>query len=387
MGRARDLALGTLAKWLERKQKPDPKIWIFSSADNTKFNYNSRYLFEYVLSSLPEVRPVYVVNDDEKRQKLAKEFGPEHVAETRTLSGMRQVLAAGVWFTSAGLPVYARGVGKKRLIINLWHGIPLKRIVLLDPHQSRLSRLYFKKIFSDNYTWILTTSSHLVSVMAESFGVEEKKIRVWGQPRDDALLKEYRAAAGREGFHVLYAPTFRDEEATRLFPFPDLDLPAMEAFLQKNDCTLWLRLHPMDTADPRSCLSEHIRLFGEEQAEDATELLHDFDVLVTDYSSIYLDALLLDIPLIFLPYDREIYLARRGFNFPYDEVTPGPKPDTQAAFLQALEESLHGQASFREKRAAVRDFFHEIKTPCCGRICAEVSGLTDPDSHEKAADR
>ena len=30
-------------------QKPDPKVWVFSSTDNCHYNYNSRYLFEYVL--------------------------------------------------------------------------------------------------------------------------------------------------------------------------------------------------------------------------------------------------------------------------------------------------------------------------------------------------
>ena len=44
-----------------------------------------------------------------------------------------------------------------------------------------------------------------------------------------------------------------------------------------------------------------------------------FDILITDYSSIYIDYLLLDRPLIFLPYDKEQYLKGRGMNFEYDK--------------------------------------------------------------------
>ena len=101
---------------------------------------------------------------------------------------MKKALSAGVWFTSAGLPVYGTGLGKNRTIVNLWHGIPLKKIALMDPNLSRLARIYFKKIFTENYTFVLTCSSRLIPVMAESFQISPDKIKVWGQPRNDVLF-------------------------------------------------------------------------------------------------------------------------------------------------------------------------------------------------------
>lgn len=82
--------------------------------------------------------------------------------------GIRYVLNAGVWFTSAGLPAYASGLGKNRLIVNLWHGVPLKKIALLDPNLKKMARVYFRKIFSENYTYVLTTSHALVPLMAKT---------------------------------------------------------------------------------------------------------------------------------------------------------------------------------------------------------------------------
>ena len=60
----------------------------------------------------------------------------------------------------------------------------------MENNVSWLTRLYFKHIFSNNYTHILTTSKFLVPIMKESFGVTEDKIKVWGQPRNDALFRE-----------------------------------------------------------------------------------------------------------------------------------------------------------------------------------------------------
>ncbi len=48
---------------------------------------------------------------------------------------------------------------------------------------------------------------------------------------------------------------------------------------------------------------------------DAYPLLSLCDALLTDYSSIYFDFLLLDRPMIFYPYDFEDYVTKTGSSF------------------------------------------------------------------------
>ena len=146
MSKIKSLVLAEFLKHFADK-KPDPYIWIFSSTDNRHYNYNSRYLFEYVKDNLPEITPRFVINDPKLRAELSAEYGSQYFIETESASGIRYVLNAGVWFTSAGLPAYASGLGKNRLIVNLWHGVPLKKIALLDPNLKKMSRIYFRKIF------------------------------------------------------------------------------------------------------------------------------------------------------------------------------------------------------------------------------------------------
>ena len=358
--------------------RPDSHIWLFSSTDNSHYNYNSRYLFEYVKENLPEITPLFVINDPELRNSLSSKYGKQYFIETESIQGIRQALSAGVWFTSAGLPAYGIGLHKKRLIINLWHGVPLKKIALLDPNLKKAARIYFKKIFSENYTCILTTSHELIPLMARSFAVSEDKIKVWGQPRNDGLFQknDCREILGQlfpdlpeYTKTVLYAPTFRDYGQVQLFPFKDFDQKQLEAFLDEKNMLLFIRTHVAEQGSAAPYLGKRIRFLGNEQAEDVTGILNIFDCLITDYSSIYIDYLLTDKPMIFLPYDRQQYLDGRGMNFDYDDVTPGPKPETFNDFLDALSPK---EDFWKSERTRVNRLFNEIQHPCAADICNKI---------------
>lgn len=358
--------------------RPDSHIWLFSSTDNSHYNYNSRYLFEYVKENLPEITPLFVINDPELRNSLSSKYGKQYFIETESIQGIRQALSAGVWFTSAGLPAYGTGLHKKRLIINLWHGVPLKKIALLDPNLKKAARIYFKKIFSENYTCILTTSHELIPLMARSFAVSEDKIKVWGQPRNDGLFQknDCRKILGQlfpdlpeYTKTVLYAPTFRDYGQVQLFPFKDFDQEQLEAFLEEKNMLLFIRTHVAEQGSAAPYLGKRIRFLGNEQAEDVTGILNIFDCLITDYSSIYIDYLLTDKPMIFLPYDRQQYLDGRGMNFDYNDVTPGPKPETFNDFLDALSPK---EDFWKSERTRVNRLFNEIQHPCAADICNKV---------------
>ena len=358
--------------------RPDSHIWLFSSTDNSHYNYNSRYLFEYVKENLPEITPLFVINDPELRNSLSSKYGKQYFIETESIQGIRQALSAGVWFTSAGLPAYGTGLHKKRLIINLWHGVPLKKIALLDPNLKKAARIYFKKIFSENYTCILTTSHELIPLMARSFAVSEDKIKVWGQPRNDGMFQknDCRKILGQlfpdlpeYTKTVLYAPTFRDYGQVQLFPFKDFDQEQLEAFLEEKNMLLFIRTHVAEQGSAAPYLGKRIRFLGNEQAEDVTGILNIFDCLITDYSSIYIDYLLTDKPMIFLPYDRQQYLDGRGMNFDYDDVTPGPKPETFNDFLDALSPK---EDFWKSERTRVNRLFNEIQHPCAADICNKV---------------
>lgn len=355
--------------------------WAFSSMENCHFDSNSRYLFQYVYENMPEIVPVYVMNDPVKRERLRKEYPRARIVDTNTRDGIYTVLESGVWFTSAGMPVYGTGLSRGRIIVNLWHGVPLKKIVLAEKKHRLLYRLYISALFSSNYTWVVTTSRHMVPIMQRSFGIGKEKVKVWGQPRNDRLFASRDAGEVLGGIYgdlpefsraVLYAPTHRDGTPVKLFPFEDFQPEKLEEFLEQEKLLLCVRTHFYEKEQTGLPQCPRLRWLGEDLAEDVMEVLDVFDVLITDYSSIYIDFLLTGRPLMFLPYDQEEYLKERGFNFPYEKITPGPRPGSFREFCSQMQELLQGDDSYSRKRRKTDRFFNEIQEPCCEKICVKV---------------
>lgn len=365
------------------KPRIDYYSWVFSSSYNTKFNYNSKYLFQYAKQNLSGlVKVYYVMNDEKERAKLEEQYG-DCIISTATKEGINRVLQSGVWFTSAGLPVYDIGLTKNYIIINLWHGIPLKKIALKEQGLSAFTRLYFKYVFSDNYRYVLTTSEKMVDVMAESFGVEKEKVKVWGQPRNDVLflneeiarkkLMQWIPTLGRDSKLVLYAPTFRDYGETVLFPFPDFEFEKLHKFLVEKDMYLLIRFHQSEEGTQNKIEEgERIRFLNEDKIEDIMEVLNGMDLLITDYSSLYIDYLLTEKPILFVPYDYAQYERERGMNFAYDRYAPGPKIEDFKQFLEEILQLIKDSHYYQDERVYCNHFFNSIQSPCSELICKNV---------------
>jgi CDP-glycerol glycerophosphotransferase (TagB/SpsB family) len=232
---------------------------------------------------------------------------------------------------------------------------------------------------SEKYDYILGTSRATCERFAKAFGVERQQVLDGGYPRTDVLLSrdddarfrmpeeerviEQCRAYARDGVRVmLYMPTFRDwrNDADRVIP---IDWKALDAALQAHGGALFCKLHPNDQARVPD-LSAMRRIHLIPSSVDPYPILKHTDALISDYSSIFFDYLLLDRPLVFYPYDLDDYRKySRALYDDYDSVTPGPKA-TDAAGLQrtltTLLSSYDEQARrYAAEREAVRSRFYE----------------------------
>jgi CDP-glycerol glycerophosphotransferase len=114
-----------------------------------------------------------------------------------------------------------------------------------------------------------------------------------------------------------------------------------------------------------------------DSVSDVYPILPLVNILVTDYSSIYFDFLLLDKPIIFFPYDIEKYLKQdREFYFNYDEVTPGVKVRSIEELVRCIEATLHNDDHYAEIRKKLADrFFTHRDGRSAQRVASSIFGV------------
>ena len=253
---------------------------------------------------------------------------------------------------------------------------------------------------TSTYSHVVCSSDLEATFWERGYQVPLADIWPTGVPRNDLLLEppDPRTAALHpvlRGKTVLYAPTFRDWALLEDYlPIPGMDPAGLVALLERHDATLLVRPHPYEADAARATIervgSPRVRPADDSVFGDTNELLKHVDVLVTDYSSIYMDFLLLDRPVIFNPVDLEEYQAQRGFFFRYEDHTPGPKARTEGELLASLRDALDGSDPYREDRARTRALFHKhpgggARTRIMQRLAEEPVRWPGPLPRRRAA--
>jgi CDP-glycerol glycerophosphotransferase (TagB/SpsB family) len=377
---------GRTGAWLSKCFVLAPLSWIFFVIDGlvprrsknvmlfvfpyAEFCENTRFLFEHCLKQRHEsLQAVAFVYHRDLYQRLLDLYG-NHVVYAKSFEGLRVFLKASLATTSRGwlarifFPYFFHP--RRKFFLNMWHGIPLKRLGT----QSRVSWERDLVPVTQRYSALVSCSKIDQFAMALCFDMRIDDVWITNTPRNDLLsmsepapVASANTAAGVvPGKVILYAPTWRDgEESTELFPFDDFEFDALERLLATHDARLVIRRHVVERRDAKDDPFPGSRVTFETNSESQSvqQSLLRTDVLVTDYSSIFFDFLLLDRPIIFIPYDAHRYEARRGFMFDYDTVTPGFKSRTFGEFLRHLEESLSQPDAFALERVRVRELFHQ----------------------------
>jgi CDP-glycerol glycerophosphotransferase (TagB/SpsB family) len=244
---------------------------------------------------------------------------PAEVRELRR-HGARLVPKAsvrGLWaYLRAEVVFFTHGLygspppSSRKPVVNLWHGD--------GPKDIRPAPGVGEAVRS---THLVGSTELFTRMQAEALGVAAEGVLVTGNPRTDQLGRppapEALARLGIDGGFVLWMPTFRRPRPVGAVRVPGshprpgreaADLDRLLRGLADRGLQLVVKPHPMD-ADRR-------RTPGAVLVDDETlgragiplySLLGAASGLVTDYSSVWVDYLLVDRPVAFLVQDRESY--------------------------------------------------------------------------------
>jgi CDP-glycerol glycerophosphotransferase (TagB/SpsB family) len=366
-----------LGNFLSRFIVPREGQVVFVTKARVPFGGNLRAVADEMLAARSNRVIVYSDGIIDNETKHTLEAAGATVLNGFSLAHLLAILRSSVIFVSHSIrDAHLSRKHPDRRVINLWHGVPLKRIELhmIKQDGSGIAPSRKQQMFQNAavYDQILACNTHDQPVMSGAFGVPLDKVLVNGLPRFDfmhsdfVMPKDFAAAALR--LHTLakgrdivtYAPTFRESGASP-FTWLTSDVKAsLRSLALANNLVIALRPHPYDLEHLKQTMSGNEDIFIDASSRhfpEAATVLRQTSVLLTDYSSIWIDYLMLELPIIGLVPDYADYMAfERGFMYDLSTVFPGPLSADWAAAIVALNHVIkpEGQANwYNQHREAI----------------------------------
>ncbi|MBU1249257.1 MAG: CDP-glycerol glycerophosphotransferase family protein, partial [Proteobacteria bacterium] len=251
--------------------------------------------------------------------------------------------------------------------VQLWHGVGNKKIGFQLQGASCLEGRD-QTLMEDHsdYDLIVSTSEFYTEEVFKK-SMHAKEFVSLGYPRTDVFFQPLSKEAllgcdieayarvkkaSKQGPVVLFVPTFRDNGVNPLTQNV-LDLEKFITLLKLKNAHLLIKTHSRTPVSFQN-IPDNVTVC--DSATDVYPFLPLVDTMITDYSSIYTEYLLLDKPIIFFWSDFEKYMScDRGFQFPFEAMCPGPKCLTAEDLYRAVDEALQGQDDWKDARQKMRD--------------------------------
>lgn len=239
-----------------------------------------------------------------------------------------------------------------------------------------------KIVIPDEVDWAICTSVNYADLAADQESVDKEKLLMCGSPRLDFLYKEKNVlktlGIKETGFHyILWLPTLRqgkqstrnDVEHTAPYGIPlvksEDDFLKIDECLGKNHTKLIIKPHPRQDLSVYKVGGYKNIVFVTQEMLDEKDftvhsLMRETQGLISDYSSIAFDYMLLDRPIAYTIDDMQEYKIGFSVEDPF-HFMPGEKLSICDDMITFIEHIVDGIDLYKEQRHEIRDYVHDYQ--------------------------
>lgn len=293
-----------------------------------------------------------------------------------TFAFFHALLFSRVWVSNSGMD---RGIGLKRkgtLYVETWHGSSLKKACGEENQNAIGGKWHARHKGALDCKTLRCAQSELDRDNYQRvFHAAKESILLCGAPRNDSLFhytdSEINAIRQRlripDGKRViLYAPTYREylfDEHREMYLAPPMDLAKWERLLG-DQYVLLVRAHYGVSAALKLQENQFVRDVS--KYNSLNDLYIVTDILISDYSSTFIDYSILDRPMFCFAYDFEEFSEKRGFYWDLEKKLPCPLDRDEDTLLE------HILKMDREKSVQATKVFHQEFAPYAGHASETI---------------
>jgi len=368
-----------LVAFLDNFISKNDKYWAFPvhHIKGDQFIENPRAIYEYIYKNKKEIHPILFLRDNRNINALNIDPNCIDIEFLNSIRGLIKFIKCKVIFVTHSISMdYSIRWDNKRFsiikirpskhyIINLWHAISAKKLLALTNEnvRNRTDRIrYHQK--ERKYWKAIISSSDIDSYAVQCMFYPIKRDNIWitGIPRTDFLFMPYEELPNylkKENNYInqikkkkkliTYAPTYRQTKATntaKYYEFSDDEIYKLKEILVKHDAILGFRMHYFRNDNALFNIEKYIDNniiydFGHNIISDISPIIRNSDIIITDYSSVFIEALALKKTVIAFAYDEEEYNKfEDGLLYDYEIVFPGTVTNTFSKLLETIEFEL-----------------------------------------------
>ncbi len=359
---------------------------------------NPRAIYEYLVKEkrFRKYRFIWVVKD--------VEFCKKNYANTNTIfvnrfdDSPKGKLKFNYYLSTAKYllfshPHWFKKIHKKQTIIHTTHGTPFKNSE--------------KEVFlsSDTYDFVLCASEYTREWFLKILNCPAEKSFISPHPRIDLLINQSKQAVlsklityNPQDKVIICMPTFK--QSCRLMDCDVIDeyslsviknekeFEKLNDFLSENNIQLIVKLHPLQVTDNLKLNNasnihyiQNKELF--EKKIQLYNLIGCSDAMITDFSSVMFDYILLDRPIAFFTNFFEEYNRGYIMDNPKDYLC-GEKINNYDDLMTFLVNFVNGNDVFHEQRNHVNKLINNpLPDNCCKKFVEKMFKLKLPEKEIK----
>ncbi len=369
------------------------KHWVFGSDCGNMYREGSKYLIEYMLKEHKDFHCTFITKNKQVFHELNLK-GIPCLMNTSIKGIIRIAKADSVFFTQTTGDINFAHKKKGRHFYYLVHGMIQKKVFGLSPEnvekkkgtkkdnlRQRICKWLSTGFDTRDSDFISATSDFFVPIIEDSFNHKVKSL-VLGMPRNDALFQPERMKKERwvdgieQKFVITYMPTHRLYGKGDVTPTPFANRPDIQQWLIENNIVLLIKNHPNMIPKIKEEINTEWCIDITKKRFDPQVCIYHSDVLITDYSSVWIDYLLLERPIIFYLYD-DFEQEDAGVLFDLKNENVGHYCYDEEELFHLIQKAKKEYEKMKPTKEAIKKYHHYIDGNSSERHFKEISKRYD----------